>query len=143
MTQYRDTARAQFEIFKLLPRDTPINMLNLVQFHPQAEYPADHPLAADALTGAQAYANYGAASGSVLSRVGGSIIWRGGFDVSLIGPADDHWDAIFIAHFPNAGAFLAMVTDPEYQTAVVHRQAAVMNSRLIRTSPQPASDIFA
>ena len=143
MTKYRDTAQAQFEIFKSLPRDTPINMLNLVQFHPQAEYPADHPLAADALTGAQAYANYGAASSHVLSSVGGSIIWRGGFDVSLIGPVDDHWDAMFIAHFPNAGAFLAMVTDPEYQTAVVHRQAAVMNSRLIRTSPQPASDIFA
>jgi hypothetical protein len=36
-----------------------------------------------------------------------------------------------------------MVTDPEYQHAVVHRQAAVMNSRLIRTTPLPASDIFA
>ena len=143
MTQYRDTERAQFEIFKSLPRDTPINMLNLVQFHPQADYPADHPLAADTLTGAQAYTNYGAASGPVLSRVGGSIIWRGAFEVSLIGAPDEQWDAMFIAHYPNAGAFLAMVTDPEYQKAVVHRRAAVMNSRLIRTSPQPASDIFA
>ena len=143
MTEYRDTERAQFEIFKSLPRDMPINMLNLVRFHAQAEYPADHPLAADKLTGAQAYANYGATSGPVLSRVGGSIIWRGGFEVSLIGPTDDHWDAMFIAQYPNAGAFLAMVTDPEYQLAVVHRQAAVKDSRLIRTSPQPASDIFA
>ena len=25
MTQYRDTDRAQFELFKSLPRDTPIN----------------------------------------------------------------------------------------------------------------------
>lgn len=143
MTEYRDTERAQFEIFKSLPRDTPINMLNLVQFHETAVYPADHPLASEALTGAQAYANYGAASGPVLSRVGGSIIWRGGFDVSLIGPADARWDAMFIAQYPNAGAFLAMVTDPEYQKAVVHRQAAVRDSRLIRTTPQPASDIFA
>ena len=143
MTQYRDTERAQFEIFKSLPRDTPINMLNLVQFHECAEYPADHPLAADKLTGAQAYANYGAASGPVLARVGGEIIWRGGFEVSLIGPADEAWNAVFIAQYPNAGAFLAMVTDPEYQKAVVHRQAAVMNSRLIRTAPLPASGIFA
>ncbi len=143
MTQYRDTERAQFEIFKSLPRNTPINMLNLVQFHERAEYPADHPLAADKLTGAQAYANYGAASGPVLARVGGGIIWRGGFEVSLIGPADEAWDAVFIAQYPNAGAFLAMVTDPEYQKAVVHRQAAVMNSRLIRTAPLPASGIFA
>lgn len=143
MTQYRDTERAQFEIFKSLPRDTPIHMLNLVQFHERAEYPTDHPLAADKLTGAQAYAHYGAASGPVLARVGGEIIWRGGFEVSLIGAPDEAWDAIFIAQYPNAGAFLAMVTDPEYQKAVVHRQAAVMNSRLIRTAPLPASDVFA
>lgn len=143
MTQYRDTQRAQFEIFKSLPRDAPIHMLNLVQFLDRAAYPADHPLATEGLTGAQAYANYGAASGPVLKRVGGEIIWRGGFEVSLIGAADTRWDAMFIAHYPTAGAFLAMVTDPEYQLAVVHRQAAVMDSRLIRTKPLPPSDIFA
>lgn len=143
MTQYRDTQRAQFEIFKSLDRNTPINMLNLVQFFQHAEYPADHSFAAKGLTGAQAYAHYGAASGPVLRRVGGEIIWRGGFEVSLIGADDERWDTMFIAYYPTAGAFLAMVTDPEYKSAVVHRQAAVMNSRLIRTAPLPPSDIFA
>ncbi len=142
MTHYRDTARTQFEIFKSLPRDTPINMLNLVQFHDAADYPADHPLAGQGLTGAQAYANYGAASGPVLTRVGGSIIWRGGFDVTLIGAPEEAWDAMFIAHYPTAGAFLAMVTDPEYQLAVVHRQAAVLTSRLVRTHPLPPTGVF-
>lgn len=142
MTQYRDTERAQFEIFKSLPRDTPINMLNLVRFHVAAEYPSNHPLAAQKLTGAQAYAHYGAASGPVLARVGGSIIWRGGFEVSLIGPPDEAWDTMFIAQYPTSAAFLAMVTDPEYQLAVVHRQAAVMDSRLVRTSPLPANGVF-
>tara|TARA_B110000977_G_scaffold171333_1_gene222728 strand:- start:1077 stop:1508 length:432 start_codon:yes stop_codon:yes gene_type:complete len=142
MTHFRDTERAQFEIFKSLPRDTPINMLNLVQFFDRAEYPADHALAGDNLTGAQAYANYGAASGPVLKRVGGEIIWRGGFEVTLIGDASEQWDTMFIAQYPNSGAFLAMVTDPEYQLAVVHRQAAVMNSRLIRSAPLPVSGTF-
>lgn len=142
MTNFRDTERAQFEIFKSLPRDTPINMLNLVQFFDRAEYPADHALAGDTLTGAQAYANYGAASGPVLERVGGTIIWRGGFEVTLIGEASEQWDTMFIAQYPNSGAFLAMVTDPEYQKAVVHRQAAVMNSRLIRSAPLPVSGTF-
>jgi uncharacterized protein (DUF1330 family) len=143
MIQFRDTQRAQFEVFKSLDRDAPINMLNLVRFFDRAEYPADHPLAEQGLTGAQAYSNYGTASGPVLKRVGGSIIWRGSFEVSLIGPEDQHWDAMFIAHYPTAGAFLAMVTDPEYKEAVVHRQAAVMDSRLIRTAPLPSQDIFA
>ena len=49
---------------------------------------------------------------------------------------------MFIAHYPTAGAFLAMVTDPEYQKTVVHRQAAVMNSRLIRTKPLAVEDTF-
>ena len=30
---------------------------------------------------------------------------------------------------------MAMVTNPEYQKAVVHRQAAVQTSRLIRNKP--------
>ncbi|WP_299024714.1 DUF1330 domain-containing protein [uncultured Sulfitobacter sp.] len=143
MTNYSDTDRAQFEMFKSLPRDTPINMLNLVQFHEHAAYPQGHALAAEGLSGAQAYKNYGAASGPVLKRVGGSIIWRGGFDVTLIGDPAEVWDAMFIAHYPDAGAFLAMVTDPEYQRAVVHRQAAVLNSRLVRAKPLGASDLFA
>ncbi len=143
MSEYRDTERAAFEIFKSLDRETPIHMLNLVQFLDRAEYPQDHPAARDAPSGAQAYASYGAASAPVLARVGGSIIWRGGFDVSLIGAPDERWDAMFIAAYPNAHAFLAMVTDPEYQRAVVHRQAAVRNSRLIRTRPLPVTDAFA
>ncbi|WP_299588703.1 DUF1330 domain-containing protein [uncultured Tateyamaria sp.] len=137
-----DPDRAQFEAFKDLPRDTPIEMLNLVRFNDLADYPGDHTLARDGLTGAQAYARYGKQSGPVLARVGGSILWRGGFDTVLIGPADEAWDAMFIARYPDAGAFLAMVTDPEYQRAVVHRQAAVKTSRLIRCAPAQGGTAF-
>jgi uncharacterized protein (DUF1330 family) len=143
MTQHRDTNRAQFELFKALPRDTPIHMLNLVRFFDKAAYPPDHALAGQNLSGAQAYKNYGTASGPVLARVGGTIIWRGGFEGALIGDPAQTWDAMFIAAYPCAAAFLAMVTDPDYKLAVVHRQAAVMESQLIRTAPLPASDIFA
>lgn len=142
MTYFTDTDRGQFNIFKSLDRNAPVNMLNLVQFYPHAQYPADHPLADEGLTGAQAYKNYGTFSGPVLKRVGGEIIWRGGFEVSLIGDPSEVWDTMFIAHYPTAGAFLAMVTDPEYQKTVVHRQAAVMNSRLIRTKPLAVEDTF-
>jgi uncharacterized protein (DUF1330 family) len=75
--------------------------------------------------------------------VGGDIIWRGSFECTLIGPGEERWDALFIARYPNARAFLAMVTDPEYQEAVVHRQAAVETSRLIRTQGLPLTGHFA
>jgi hypothetical protein len=53
----------------------------------------------------------------------------------LTGPSDERWDLAFIAEYPNAGAFLAMVTNPGYREHVKHRQAAVADSRLIRFSP--------
>lgn len=142
MSTYVDPDRAQFEAFKNLPRDTPLNMLNLVRFNDLANYPGDHELARDGLTGAQAYALYGEHSGPVLDKVGGSILWRGTFETVLIGPSDETWDATFIAQYPDAHAFLAMISDPDYQKAVVHRQAAVRTSRLIRYQNAGAGDVF-
>ena len=133
-----DPERAQFDTFKALPRDTPIHMLNLVRFKDRATYPDDHPLAGKALTGAEAYANYGKDSSAVFSRVGGSVVWSGMMEAMVIGPAEEHWDAMFIARYPNSGAFLEMVTDPVYRQAVVHRQAAVETSRLIRCASNPS-----
>jgi uncharacterized protein (DUF1330 family) len=136
MTEHHiDPERAQFDTFKALPRDTTIHMLNLVRFKPSATYPINHLLADDALTGAEAYAHYGADSGPIFQRVGGRIVWRGTMEAMVIGPAKEHWDAVFIAEYPNSGAFLEMVTDPVYRQAVIHRQAAVETSRLIRCNP--------
>ncbi|MBV2360084.1 DUF1330 domain-containing protein [Thalassococcus sp. CAU 1522] len=137
-----DPTRAQFDAFKSLPRDHPIEMLNLVRLRDTADYPGDHALADAGLTGAQAYARYGAESAPVLARLGGSILWRGGFQTTLIGPDDESWDHVFIARYPSAHAFLAMVTDPAYRAAVMHRQAAVLTSRLIRCEPRGSGEVF-
>lgn len=133
-----DPTRESFAAFKALPRDTPIHMLNLLRFRAQAAYPADHAFASRGLTGAEAYAEYGRSSAPAFARVGGQIVWRGRMEAMVIGPDDKQWEAAFIAAYPNAGAFLAMVTDPEYKLAVVHRQAAVLTSRLIRFAPLAA-----
>ena len=67
--------------------------------------------------------------------MGGRQIYVGKPEGVVTGPADEHWDLIFIAEYPNAGAFLAMVTDPDYREHVKHRTAAVEDSRLIRLAP--------
>jgi uncharacterized protein (DUF1330 family) len=134
---YLDPSRDAFDAFKALPRDTPIHMINLLRFRDRAAYPVDHALVGAGLTGREAYANYGRESGPVFQRLGGQVVWRGTAEAVLIGPADEQWDMAFIAAYPHAGAFMAMVTDPEYRIAVVHRQAAVLTSRLIRTGPPP------
>lgn len=126
--------REAFDAFKALPHDQPVAMLNLIRFCERAAYPPDHELAGEAFGGAEAYRRYGEASGPVFQRVGGTIVWRGRPELVLIGPADERWNAAFVARSPTAAAFLEMVTDDDYRRAVVHRQAAVADSRLIRCS---------
>ncbi|WP_033073601.1 DUF1330 domain-containing protein [Sphingopyxis sp. MWB1] len=139
-----DPERTQFDAFKALPRDREIHMLNLVRFRGEAAYPTDHPLAAKRLTGVEAYALYGEHSGPVFQRVGGTIIWRGRMETMVIGPDAENCDTLFIARYPTASAFLEMVTDPVYRQAVVHRQAAVETSRLIRCDGEasPSGTVF-
>lgn len=140
--QYIDPSRVNFDAFKALDRTTPVFMLNKLKFYEQARYEVGHPLANTPMTGAQAYANYGTDSGPTFSRVGGSIVWRGNFESTVIGPSNESWDQVFIARYPNAGAFLEMVTDPAYQQAVKHRQAAVLTSRLQRFGELELGDTF-
>lgn len=138
MTCFVDPERDQFESFKQLRRDEPIMMLNLLRFRDKAEY-ADGRQA----SGAEAYAAYGRESAPVFRRVGGTIVWRGKPELMLIGPKDVVWDLVFVARYPTAAAFLEMVTDPDYRVAVQHRQAAVLDSRLIRTTESTIGEGFA
>ncbi|MCA0927566.1 DUF1330 domain-containing protein [Ruegeria profundi] len=142
MTTFIDPDRAQFEAFKSLDRDHPIEMLNLVKFREKAEYPTGHKLADAGLSGAQAYRKYGSETAPIIARLGASILWRGAFQTTLIGPQDETWDEVFIARYPTAHAFLEMVTDPVYQAAVIHRQAAVETSRLIRCALTEGGEAF-
>ena len=118
----------------------PIHMLNLVKFRERADYEDGR-----AATGAEAYAAYGRESAPVFQRLGGKIIWRGAFEHMLIGPSgpEEAWDLCFIAEYPDVDAFVSMIKDPDYRTAMVHRQAGVKTSRLIRTKPLGQGATFA
>ena len=129
---YINPSDANFQAFKDLPRDTPIQMLNLIRYRKKADYPEGHELDGKGWSGAEAYREYGKTSGPIFSRMGGKIIWRGRYETVVTGPDDEQWDAAFIAEYPNAAAFFEMIADPEYRKAVVNRTAAVEDSRLIR-----------
>ena len=135
MTDAVDPTRAQFDAFKALPRDTPIQMLNLVRLREVADYPEEHPNHGKGMSGLDAYRAYGRETSALFARLGGRQVWAGRPETMVTGPAEERWDIAFIAAYPNAGAFLAMVTDPGYREFVKHRQAAVADSRLIRMAP--------
>ena len=137
MTGFIDPTKDAFAAFRARDREGPIHMLNLVRLRERASYPDGR-----SASGAEAYAAYGRESLPVFSRLGGSIIWSGEFELMLIGPPDERWDRCFIARYPSVDAFVAMIRDPIYREAVKHRQAAVADSRLIRLAPKTAGTGF-
>lgn len=130
--------KARFDAFVENDQSGPVHMLNLVRYREWASYEDGRKA-----TGAEAYAAYGRESAPVLARVGGRVIWRGTMEMMMIGPDDKQWDLCFIVEYPDAAAFATMVQDPEYRTAVVHRQAALIDSRLIRMAPLDSGADFA
>ncbi len=132
---YIDPDREAWEVFKSLPRDQPIQMLNLVKVKPLAEYPVGHPDHGKGRTGLEAYRAYGRTTAHIFARVGGRQVWAGHPQVMVTGPAAESWDLAFIAEYPTSDAFIAMVRDPEYRELVAHRTAAVADSRLLRLEP--------
>jgi uncharacterized protein (DUF1330 family) len=135
MQAYIDPDREAWAIFKTLPKGQPINMLNLIRLRAKAEYSADHPDHGKDLTGRDAYRAYGRTTAHIFARVGGRQVWVGKPEVMVTGPQDEAWDIAFIAEYPDAEAFIAMVRDPEYREHVQHRTAGVADSRLLRLDP--------
>lgn len=126
----------RFDAFRAIDREGPVQMLNLVKLRDVAEY-EDGRVA----TGLEAYTTYGKSTAPIFERVGGRIVWRGGMEMMLIGP-ELHWDLCFTAEYPNGQAFVDMISDPDYRKAMMHRQAAVQDSRLIRLEPQSVGGDF-
>lgn len=94
---YIDPTREAFDAFKTLPRDAPVEMLNLVRLRSLAQYPAEHVCAAEGLTGDDAYGRYAAASQAAFRAVGGAILWSAAPQTLLIGPSSEAWDIAFVA----------------------------------------------
>ena len=143
MTGSVDPTREAMARFRDLPQDRPVAMINLLRFRDRAAYPdhADPGISRD-ISGLEAYTAYGRAAAAPFARAGGRQIWLGAPQLTVIGPADEAWDLAFIAEYPSGAAFLSMLRDPEYRAAVVHRQAAVADSRLIRCDPRRPGAAF-
>lgn len=128
--------RDQFKAIFALPLDAPVEMLNLLRFRANATYqPSDPEYAGPAVTGREAYRRYSDAAAPIFARVGGTQLWIGHPELTLIGPEEAGWDLAFIARYPAAQCFVDMLRDPDYQLATRHRTAATADSRLIRCRP--------
>lgn len=117
----------QFTAFAGAADDGPVLMLNLLRFKERA----DGIDAADGISGMEAYGRYGAAVQKFLEGVGGEVVQALGVEQVVVGPEAAEWHMALVVRYPSRAAFLAMISDPEYQKIHGHRSAALADSRLI------------
>jgi hypothetical protein len=138
MQSYVDPDRTNWQVFKDLPRNTPIHMLNLVKFRELAIYPPDHANHGAGLTGREAYAIYARGFQDLMRQDGAAMVWQAPMECVVTGPPGE-WDEAFVMGYPDSATFMAMVRNEVYIRDVVpHRTAAVADSRLIRFNGQAA-----
>ena len=107
-------------------------MVNLLKFRAKAEYEDG----SDAhLTGAEAYARYGAAVQACLAAVGGRQVYAGPVTGLLLGEVEELWDMVALAEYPSLAAMQQMVQSPAYKAIEVHRKAGLAGQLNIRTRP--------
>jgi len=110
--------------------DGPIYMVNLLKFKEKAEY--DDGRETD-LSGREAYNLYAKEVVKLIIKFGGKLTFMGDVTFLAIGKADELWDEVAIAEYPNRGALLKMSTSPEWQTISVHRAAGLEGQLNIET----------
>ena len=129
MSSYIEPTESQFTRLAASDEDGPVWMVNLVRFKQRADG------IDEGISGAEAYARYGAAVQPFLAGVGGRMVLAVEPAESVIGPEDGEWDAVFVAEYPSRKAFLQMTSDPAYLEVHRHREAGVADSRLIACKP--------
>jgi uncharacterized protein (DUF1330 family) len=103
------------------PADTPVVMINLLQFRPNG--------------GLESYVRYTQEVAPHLQRVGGTVRYAGAAPSVVIGEGEKPWwDAIIVVEYPSPAAFLDMVTNKDYLKVHEHRAAGLDRGDLIATS---------
>jgi hypothetical protein len=107
-------------------------MLNLLRFRKIADYSATPELMPnEPISGKNAYQLYIEHTLPFLTASGGEILFMGEGGAYLIGPTDEHWDAVLLIRQNSVESFLAFESNKEYMKGIGHRTAALEDSRLL------------
>ena len=119
------------ELFARAPTG-PIVMLNLIRLRTVADYASNAAAAPPGpISGRAAFDRYIEETLPLLRKSGGELLFLGNGAGFLIGPADERWDVAMLVRQKDLQTFLAFATDDAIQAALVHRTAAVEDSRLL------------
>jgi uncharacterized protein (DUF1330 family) len=112
----------------------PLQFVNLLSYYADARYPEGHALAGAGLSGADAYGRYGAVALDHVLRRGGTLTLYNDVLQVFIGQTGP-WDQIAVMQYAEIDAFVDMIRDPDYQAALVHRDAGLATTAIMISRP--------
>jgi uncharacterized protein (DUF1330 family) len=120
------------DALKLMPENSPFVMVNLLRYKDQADYGERKDV--PACTGRAAYyKGYSVPTFDVIRRLGGRVFYFGHIQIPVFAPREEKWDDVLFVQYPAFSAVVALVSSPEYQANLHHRDAALADTRVFAT----------
>ena len=114
------------------PADQPLLMVNLLRYRDWADYGPDSDAAPSSGRDAY-YQRYAAPTFGIIRRLGGRVFSFSHVQIPIFAPAGENWDDVLLVEYPTFAAVGQLLADPEYQIHVVHRIAALADTRVFAT----------
>jgi uncharacterized protein (DUF1330 family) len=130
INQVLPTDPAQIQAMLQAGPKGPIYMVNLLKFKDRAEYEDGR---ATTLTGREAYMIYGRAVSKLLPQFGGRAIFVADVTHLTLGKAEELWDEVAIAMYPDRASLVRMSMSPAFREIAVHRTAGLKGQLNIET----------
>ncbi|MCB0379524.1 MAG: hypothetical protein KDD33_13615 [Bdellovibrionales bacterium] len=107
-------------------------MLNLLRFRDIADYSNHTSIAPESpISGREAFDLYISHTLPFLKQSGGKILFLGESWEFFIGPTDETWDFMMLIRQNSLTDFLNFAKNEEYLKGIGHREAAIIDSRLL------------
>ena len=126
---YPSSPKQMEELMKPGPKG-PIFMVNLLKFKERAAYDDGRETN---LSGRDAYMIYGRAVSELLPKFGGRAIFAADVTFLSLGQADELWDEVAIAMYPQRGDMVRMSMPEEWRAISMHRSAGLKGQLNIET----------
>ena len=134
----------QIATLQSLPMDTPIAALNLFKLNERAQYRPEDPEfgTPDAdVSGREAFDRYLAKAGAMLQNLGGRTVFASSIEQVMMGPDALDFDLAAVMYFPTRSAFVAMMSDPDFQSSARHRYAGLAKHNMMHLAGDPFTDL--
>ena len=105
-------------------------MLNMLRFRDIADYCAELKPSTP-ISGRNAFQGYVDHTMPFLEQSGGELLFLGLGGAFFIGPEEEHCDAVMLVRQRSLHSFMAFASDAGYLAGVGHRDAALIDSRLL------------